>query len=220
MITPFDREFKATKRIKQGKKKLKSPFDELAQWISSTRRVNVLNVIYDRANSMHNPRLQVILEHKSELFRFQKGYLGNFIAKEQKSIAKKFIEIIDRDGIQGFDLDGLFVVFSAFAPIAREDADQQVSDREIKELKLKIENPDLWEISRCFGKVTFFFYTDDQVKLYEQRGMKELYAQRYFELLKPHDEFGYLSLGSYQVFFDSKENFDNNYEGSWFYYYR
>ena len=57
MITASDREYKATKSIKQGKKCLVAPFDELAQWIAATWKVTVLNVIYDRANSLHAPRL-------------------------------------------------------------------------------------------------------------------------------------------------------------------
>jgi hypothetical protein len=220
MITSSDREYKTTKRIKQGKKKLKAPFDELAQWISSTWKVNVLNVIYDKATSVHKPRLQVIVEHQRELLKFQKGHYGNFIAKKQNAIAEKFMEILARDGTTGFDVDGLFVVFSAFAPLAEEEADGQISEEEIEALKSRIGNPDLWEISRCFGHVTFFFFTYAQVKHYEAEGMKAVYAKLYFDLLKSHDELGYLKEKEFKVDFDSKQNLDENYESNWFYYYR
>jgi hypothetical protein len=66
VITSSDREYKATKRIKQGKSQLAPPFDELAAWISSTWHVTVLNAIYDRANDLHAPRLQVILDENYE----------------------------------------------------------------------------------------------------------------------------------------------------------
>lgn len=66
MINFWDREYKSTKRIKQGKKFLAAPFDELARWIASTWNVSVLNVIYDRANSLHKPRLQIVLEHHAQ----------------------------------------------------------------------------------------------------------------------------------------------------------
>lgn len=42
----------------------------------------------------------------------------------------------------------------------------------------------------------------------------------YFAILKPHDEFDYLVQESFTVAFDSKQNFDNNYQGNWFYYYK
>ncbi|EMI24347.1 hypothetical protein RESH_05068 [Rhodopirellula europaea SH398] len=109
-------------------------------------------------------------------------------------------------------------MFSAFAPIAKEEADGLIPELEIKALKKRIANPDLWEISRCFGHVTFFFFTDEQVKKHE--GKKDEYAAMYFELLKPHDEFGYLKRIQFKINFDSKQNFDNNFESNWYYYYK
>ncbi len=218
MITSKDREYKATKRIKQGKKRLRSPFDALAQWIQSTWNVTVLNVIYDRANSLHAPRLQVILEHKTHTQKFCRG--ASYDKNKQSAIAEKFLEIIEKDDKLDYDVDGLFVVFSAFAPLAREEADSQISDEEIQSLKARIGNSDIWEISRCFGHVTIFFYTDAQVKRYESEGKKMEYAGIYYEILKPYDEFGYIHKKDFKIAFDSKQNFDENYESSWFYYYR
>lgn len=218
MITSFDREYKATKRIKQGKKRLHPPFDELGRWIESKWNVTVLNVIYDRANSLHTPRLQVILEHKTHARKFHRGV--NFDRSKQSAIASRFLGIIGRESTYDFDVDGLFVVFSAFAPLAREEADNQISDEEVQSLKARIGNPDIWEISHCFGHVTIFFFTEAQVKRYETEGKKQEYARIYFEILKPHDEFGYLHRRDFEIDFDSKQNFDENYEGSWFYYYR
>lgn len=218
MITSSDREFKSTKRIKQGKKRLRAPFDELAEWIAATRKVTVLNIIYDRANSLHAPRLQVILEYQSHAQKFYRGV--NFDRRQQNAIAKKFLEIIERDNHHDFEVNGLFVVFSAFSPIAKEEADSQISEADIEALKKRIGNPDLWEISRCFGRVTFFFFTDEQTKKHETQGKKDEYARMYFELLKAHDEFGYLKRNQFKIHFDSKQNLDENYNGNWYYYYK
>ncbi len=217
MITPSDREYKATKRIKQGKKDLAAPFDELAQWVADTWKVSVLNVIYDRAKSLHGPRLQIILEYEKHARKFRRGV--NFDREKQESISEKFLNIISKDDTHSFDVDGLFVVFSAFAPLAEEEADGQILEEEVEALKIRIGNPDLWEISRCFGRVVFFFFTDDQVKRYENEGKRDVYAKMYFGLLKPHDEFGYLRERDFGVGFDSKQNFDENYESNWYYYY-
>jgi hypothetical protein len=218
MITSSDREYTSTKLIKQGKTKLLAPFDELAGWISSTRNVTVLNVIYDRRNSLHAPRLQVIVEYQSHAEKFRRG--ANFDRRQQDAIAKKFLEIIRRDDKCKFDVDDLFVVFSAFAPIAKEEANGLISERDIRALKKRIANPDLWRISRCFGDVTFFFFTDKQVKKYEENGKNCEYGTMYYELLKPHDEFGYLKRRYFKINFDSKQNFDDNFESNSFYYYR
>jgi len=87
-------------------------------------------------------------------------------------------------------------------------------------LKAKLANPDLWEISRCFDSVTFFFYTDAQVKRYEAEGFREKYSREYSLLIEPYDEFGYLRKRGVSASFDSKENFDTNYQSNWYYYYK
>ena len=223
MITSSDSEYKATKRIKQGKAHLAAPFDELAAWISEKWGVTVLNVIYERANDLHVPslpvpRMQVILEHYDEAQKFDDGY--NFDKTKQQAIASQFLEIINRRPDHRYDADGLFVVFFPFAPLARQEADSQLSEQEIEALKQRIGNPDLWKISRPFGHVTFLFYTDAQAEEYATMGQKEEYARKYFEILKPYDEFDYLSEDDFAVNFDSKQNFDENYESNWYYYYK
>ncbi len=180
-------------------------------------------MIYDRANDLHVPslpvpRLQVILEHYDEAQKFHDGY--NFDKTKQQAIASQFLEIINRRPDHRYDADGLFVVFSAFAPLARQEADSQLSEQEIEALKQRIGNPDLWKISRSFGYVTFLFYTDAQAEEYATKGQKEEYARMYFEILKPYDEFDYLSEDDFAVNFDSKQNFDENYESNWYYYYK
>jgi hypothetical protein len=135
-------------------------------------------------------------------------------------IAKRFIELTDGDDTQQFDLDGLFVVFSAFAPIAKEEADGKLTDKQIESLQNRIGNPDLWCISRCFSHVTFMFYTDEQAANHEAAGKRTAYAREYFAILKPKDEFDYLSVDDFSVQFDSKQNFDDNYQSNWYYYYK
>lgn len=160
----------------------------------------------------------MIVEHHEDAQKFRDGY--NFDKKKQDAIASQFLAIINREEAHGYDVDGLFVVFSAFAPIAKQETDSQLSEEQINALKNRIANPDLWVISRCFGHVTFMFYTDEQAKTHEAKGQKEIYARMYFEILKAYDEFGYLVEKDFAVNFDSKQNFDDNYESNWYYYYK
>jgi len=218
LITSSDNEYKETKQIKLGNARLAAPFEELAAWISERWCVTVLNVIYDCRNDLHAPRIQVILEHDLDAQVFRDGY--NFDRKKQQEIASQFRRIINRDLYREYDGDGLLVVFSAFAPLAREEADSKISDGEIDALKRRIGNPDLWEISRFFGHVTFMFFTDAQAKEHTAKGKQAEYARMYFEILKPHDELNYLTQEGFSVTFDSKQNFDDNYQSNWFYYYK
>lgn len=218
MITSSDAEYKATREIKRRTTQLSAPFDELVAWISKRWAVTVLNVIYDPRNDLHAARLQVILEYKEEKDSFFDGL--NFDDEKQQAIASRFREIVNRSPFHRYDLEGLFVVFSAFAPIALEEVDSKITDSQIEALQHRIGNPDLWKISRFFGHVTFMFYTDAQAKAYAASGKREAYARQYFEVLKPYDEFGYLSIETFEVHFDSKQNFDDNYQSNWYYYYK
>ena len=160
----------------------------------------------------------MILERWGEVKSFRDGH--NFNQKKQNAIELQFREIINRQTDHDYDVEGLFVVFSAFSPLARQEADSKISEKEIESLKRRINNPEIWEISRCFGHVTFMFYTDAQVEKYTAKDIKTEYKSMYFELLRPHDEFGYLSEDNFEVDFDSKQNFEENYKGNWFYYYK
>jgi hypothetical protein len=218
VITPADEDYRATKRIKQGFSILENPFDELAGWIASMWQVTVLNVIYAQRNSLHAPRLNVVFEHIGDTMKFHAGV--NYDPDKQNAIKQKFLNVIANKLSDRFDVNGLFVVFSAFAPIALQEADSLITKRELKTFQERIADPDLWEIFRCLGSVTFFFYTDDQVKRRVAEGKKTAYSKMYFHFLKPHDEFNYLNEEDFAVAFDSKQNLDENYAGSLFYYSR
>ncbi len=221
MITSHDSEYKATRLIKRGDAALEPVLAQLAAWIAARWLVTVLNVIYDviydQIDVSHERlRLQVIVEHSRERREFFDG--PNFDTAKQQAIAARFAELVNRQCPGRYDVDGLLVVFSAFAPLAREDADSQIADVEIRDLQERIANPHLWTIHRCFARVIFMFYTDEQARAYAQAGCRQAYADLYFELLQRHDEFGYLRRARFTVEFDSKENFDKNYAGNWFYY--
>ena len=218
MITYTDVEFQATKRIVLGLDSLAHTMHEIANWVADRYSVRVVNAIHDPAGDLlRKPRLQIILEHAAQAERFRDG--ANFDAAKQREIAEQFAEIVNRNASH-HDCDGMFVVFSAFAPIANEEADSKITDAEVENLKHNLGDSELWEISRCFGHVTFMFFTDKQAKLKTTDGTLNLYTGKYFDVLKPFDEFDYLDRSKYSVKFDSKQNLDENYNGNWFYYYR
>ena len=95
-----------------------------------------------------------------------------------------------------------------------------ISRNKVDELKGSLNSPNLWEISRGFGGVTFFLYTDQQVKNYKESKMIKEWSDKFFSLLEPYNEFGYFKRKEFLISLDSKENFDNNYESNWFYYYK
>jgi hypothetical protein len=219
MITPSDVIYQQTKRLKRSGAPLDSPFKEIAEWIAAEYRVRVLNVVFDAA-TYDRPRLIVIADTQGDALKFQNSSLGDYDKIVQKRVQKRFETILAEQDDHRFNIDGLFVVFAAFERVARIEANESVTKNDMDQLKAKLNNNDLWGISRLFDTVTFFFYTDAQVKHYEAAGLRDAYAGEYARLVQPHDEFGYLRRRGVLAYFDSKENFDTNYESNWYYYYK
>ncbi len=216
MIAPSDIDYKETKLIKQGKRSLNKDFKELADWINSKYNLNVLNIYFDNIKPDNRSRLNIIFEFKNDALKFSKGEFGNFYKKDQEIIAYKFEEL----NSSKYKITNLFVIFTAFEPIAKIEANENVTKKEILNLKNKLNIKDLWEISNMFSGVTFFFYTDQQVKNYNTNEMKEILISEYYQILRKYDEFSYFTKNNIFFAIDSKENFDKNYHSNWFYYYR
>jgi hypothetical protein len=235
MITPSDDDYKDTKMIKQEKTVLSYPFNELSAWINMTYGVTTLNICYDLIKLSNNrPRLNIIFEHKTDEKNFRCKD-GNYNKEIQTAIANKFQELIKiRDlhnkgiikGLLGnkekrqFDTKDIWVIFSSFEIVARIEANESIPEQKIEELKVRINNKDVWEIVRCFSYTTFFFYTDSQVEESLHNGIREKLTKEYYVLLKEYDEFNYFNEESFSIYLDSKENFDKNYQSSWFYYFK
>ena len=221
MIVPSDPDYIDTKFVKQGSKLIDRPFQELASWVSQQFNTKVLNIYFDKIyEDKDRPRLNIIFEYYEEAARFNDS-LGSFDSNKQDIIADKFREILfSKSQSKRFDTNRLFVIFSSFEPIAREEANNNIPTKEVEKLKKELRMKDLWEIYRQFSLTTFFFYTNQQIEVYTNNGTTEYLKQKYFPLLKKYDEFDYIKKDAYFIEFDSKENFDNNYQSNWFYYSR
>lgn len=227
---PSDKEYKATKQIMLGKSKINPDFLELANFIDTTFNVKTINIIYDTIDKEKRPRLNICFEFEREKQSFnQNNEHFNFDSKKQKIIADKFKQIIKKKGL--FDLftksqtkkyktDNIWIYYSAFEPIARIEANVNVPQEKVVQLKKQLNNEELWEISRAFSGTTFFLYTDEQEKYYENSEIRKTWADKYFDILEPYNEFGYYKRDNFKIYLDSKENFDKNYESNWYYYYK
>ena len=214
MIRPSDKEYQETKKIILGKEEMNPDFKPLANFIDDTFNVKVVNIIYDTIGT-GQPRLNICFEfeHESQRFNMKSKPYTNFDRKKQQMIAEKFTQLTDKEK---YKAKGVFVIYSAFQPVAMIEATEKIS---LEKFQKQLNNKDIWTISRLFTGVTFFLYTDEQVKTYESSPIKKVWADRYFDLLKKYDKFGYFHREKFDIYLDSKENFDNNYNSNWMYYY-
>lgn len=218
-----------------GTEKMKQEFVPLAEWIDKTYGVRTVNMIYDILRDKR-PRIQICFEFEKEKNKFLTNDVSFFDNGKQKAIAKKFSEIIKMQGLSKntkspFSLFGnnkhgqyftedVFVIYGAFEPIAKIEATYKITAKQTDDFQKSFNNLDIWTISIGFTIPTFFMYTEDKVKEYDKPEIKNDWADKYYDLIKPLDDFNYFKREEIQILLDSKDNFDNNYDSNWYYYYK
>jgi hypothetical protein len=239
MIVSTDLDYLDTKLVKQGLKKLDPIFQELACWMQKKYASKLLNVYYDKIEN-NRPRLNIIFEFGEDTDKF-KDNRGNFMTDRQKAAKEKFEKILLSDPEKDknffsriftkskpavfdsvekskFDTDDLLVVFDTFEPVAKNEMNKNISQAQIDNLERELKTKNVWKIYREFSTTAIFFYTNDQIDQSSRDGTKDFIKEKYFELLKSYDEFNYLKAHDTFLTFDSKENFEEKYQGNWFYY--
>ncbi len=71
-----------------------------------------------------------------------------------------------------------------------------------------------------FSGLVVFYFTDNDISVSNVNGASEKITNDYYTILKKYDELNYFTRENIAIKFDSKENVDNNFGGSLFYYTR
>jgi len=212
MLRPSDQEYKISKKIKLAEACIDDTFKPLANWIDAKFHVKVLNIVTDTING-GTLRLQLIFEHQKDADKFLLKDKFSQSSRKGKTIAKKYHELFKNASV-----DSILVLIYAFEPLAREEAVTSMPAKIRDSFKDRYKDM-LWEIA-VFGEyVTFFFFSNEQLKNAQQHGTTSSIKEEFYALLKPYDRLNYLRLENFTAIFDSKENFDQNYDSNWRWYY-
>lgn len=212
MYHPSDDEYPSAKHRKITGEPLAPPFRELAAWMASRYNVTVLDITHSLIDRANRPRLDIILEYGRDLELFRPNRF-DYDADKVADILAQFRLLTEEHSGGGLRTDGLFLTLSSFDWAARIEANENITERELEELKARLSNPALWMISRLFDSITFFFHTDAQAADHRDRGLLAVYAEEYAKLAARHDEFGYLARDPVRLNFDSKQTLDTKYGG-------
>ena len=236
MILPSDKEYTQTKRIILGKETMKAEFRPLAEWIDKKYNVKTINIIYDLLDK-ERPRIQICFEFEKEKNKFLTHDIDYFDKNKQNAIGDRFRKIIRQQGLDkkkrnsfwnfikpkkdGMYLtDNVFVIYGAFEPVAKLEASYKITKELTEKFIASFDNDEIWTISIGFAIPTFFMFTDEKVKEFDKPEIKKVWANKFYDFIKPFDEFDYFKRDDIKILIDSKENFDNNYQSNWYYYYK
>lgn len=118
------------------------------------------------------------------------------------------------------DLSRWFVSYTAFAPVALNEAISRVPKKELRAFKERFSDAGLWHIELSFDWAIVMFYSEEDRLRAETNGTEERIREAWKEFLRPYDEFGVLDGFVPRVTFDSKEVFDRDFQSSWMRYLR
>ncbi|MDR2951524.1 MAG: hypothetical protein LBV71_20230 [Prevotella sp.] len=204
-----DKIHQLTKKIRQGRSSIKQEFIPLAKRIHQTYNVKPLNIVYQ------DTTLKIIFEFEKEAKMFElKG--GSFDSRKQQAIASFFLDEV-RSG--EYSEKDIRVVFSAFEPEAKHDVLDSIPADEIDLFVERYQDKNIWKVAK-YLYISAFVYTEEQRKRALADGTKELLKEELFTLVKKYDEFNYFTRENFIFYLDSKEIFDKDFQGNWWYYYK
>jgi hypothetical protein len=223
-ILPSDPGYLRAKQAKQGLRRLPAPFDNLASQIEQRYDIRPLWLELDElTNPPRRQRLSVVLERTAQYGKFSRNW--NFDRDKQRAIAKMF-NAVTTPGPWSTLLRGtsksvsdLFVCFDDFERAAKREAHDSFTPDELVRFETGLGLGDVfWTTSRFSGPPVVFVYTEDQAEELRFSDAQERWADLYFQLVKPHDEFDYLQRDEIKILVDSKAHFDRDYSSNWYYY--
>ncbi len=233
---PSDPGFAEAVRIRRGEANLDPTFDSFMAGFAEAFGIRPLTLMIDSmprpGNTGVTPRLGVILERtfQSRAFYDKSGY--NFDRAKQSQTARLFAARVPEAGLArrfGLPLrlrrtnwaEELFVYFADFEQTAKWAAHDSVTGAELESFIARLQLGDqFWCTERFSGPPIVFVHTDDQAAQLKLGDTQDRWADLYYPLVHGHDEFGYISRGEILIRVDSKETFDRDYSGNWYYYFK
>lgn len=223
MLFGEKRLYNKCRKMKLGKGKLPVPLEQLRCWVNDRYSINVLNVVYDRIDlGPHEgrPRLNLIIETKNDYDKMHKDWLTP-IPSYRVSILNRFAKIIkELELTDEYNTRDVHLIFDDFSDEAMGQASAELIQRDKRKLMKEFKDSKIWEITGISKQVIVFYLTEQDIKDNEKNGVSDLIKQQCFERVKRYDEFNYFKLETFPITFDSKENLDKNYNGSFFYYFK
>ncbi|MDP9184019.1 MAG: hypothetical protein M3P04_14750 [Actinomycetota bacterium] len=235
-VSPEDEGYKRAKRARQGHLHVDDRLVGFTRWFQETYRVAPLWLELDHIERARTrlpwPRLSVVLERSDQYTSFLSGAF-NFDIKKQRAIAAALVDHVEPAELRrmfclprrrfGGNLAAadVFVCFDDFERVVKQEAHLAVSEAEVARYAAGLGlGSALWCTQRLWGPPILFVHTAAEATELKASPDRREWADAYFELVRRHDEFGYMTPEEIAIMVDSKENFDENYSSNWYYYFK
>jgi hypothetical protein len=235
-ILPKDPGYLLAKKIKQGASRLDPTYDRFVERFHARYGIAPLTISLDSIDRARRggttPRLAVVLERSLQYRSFLTSPF-NYDKTKQKEIAHLLTaSVAPRILREQFDMphrrlraapksEEIFVCFEDFEKVAKDEVHDLAVDAELERFESSLGIGDqFWCTQRFTGPPIVFVHTDEQAQTLRSSPLRDTWADTYCEIARHYDEFGYLDRTEIAIMVDSKENFETNYTGNWYYYFK
>jgi len=220
LISAREPGYKETLQIKLGKAALSAPDTQLCAWVASHYGVTApLNVHYDEIHDGELPRLNIIFDRRGDAASFQKKDGFGFNTRKQGSVLKTARQLGVLDHLDAASQENTLVIFSELENAVRAEAVAAITDADIEAIRSVMPGPRAWLVSRIFGVAIVFFEADSDLSSKAGKHAQEAWRKALQAKSKEYDACRYFDTEPLRVSFDSRENFEKNYNGDWRAYY-
>ena len=90
----------------------------------------------------------------------------------------------------------------------------------LKPFMQSYEKGDVWQVHTGDRWITLFLYLDSQIEANRSMPIYQQMLEEYFELVDKYLDLHLSGPSDINLHFDSKENFENKFQGNWYNYYQ
>ncbi len=209
-----NKSLKSAKEISLNKEISKEDYDEIKNYISETYNLDIHEILFTLlkdSNSKNLIRFEIKLDNNSpnENVQFDEKLKDEILFY----ITEKEFELQNKYKAK------FFVFFSSFVQDELERIYEKLPQN-LNFLLNEINNKNIWIIKNVFStRVVVFFYSNNQIPdEKEKERIEEIIKEYIYSSLKKLDSNNILKKEDINIEFDTKENFDTNYESNWYYY--
>ena len=217
-VLPNDYGYQETRQIVLGKSQINPLLDEFSDWMMKSYYVKLLNFQFSKleGSKTNTYRLMLIIENAKEYQRTA-VQISRLAEDERKQIIAEFQRLAKKYRLSTDEqLTDIFVVYHDFSDDAMTIANRKAA-KEVRHF-IKHKYRVVWDVSPIFWNSVVFYYSDFDIAINENKGITAAITNDYYSILKKYDELNYFTKEDIMLKFDSKENFDKNYHGNFYYY--
>lgn len=208
--------------VKRGDGTLDPLLAELTLWVKTCLNLPVVGFTCDQREKPDPATLlRMLVERTADIDELcQEGQTRHIDFRCKNEILDKLAELAGKHHRRtDICIDNMVFTLWSFESEAREVCQAlSIADAEVLFHSSYTHLP-IHQLSFHFG-LHVFYEKNEHVISFEKDGTNAQIRQDYYQILKEHDEFDFITPDTITITFDSHENVVRNYQGNYFYYFK